>query len=308
MELLEEFAKYKMNIQGIKQVSINIYMDTYKELFDFLKINENDIDSITKITFKDVQDYLTYLAEEVGNTPATRNRKLATIKSLFNYLYMEKCMDIDYRIFKIKKAKKIQKEKEILTPEEAQTLLTLISNAKDKAFFTVLLSTGARVSEALQIKVDDIYVPKSTGEINCKDTYYSIILGKGNKERKLYLDNINYNTLAVCRRYAETTRKKVVAKYNVKTDNLFIGKFGGTPNEHDLNLTLKRWCKRAEINKNITLHSLRHTYATNLAREGVPINVLRDSLGHGSIETTNTYLHTTEEDKMRAMEGTNKWN
>lgn len=308
MGLLEEFKKYKMNVQGIKECSINAYMDTYREFFNFMKIDGDNIDSVIAITHKDVQNYLTYLAEKVGNTGTTRNRKLSAIKSLFVYLYMDRGIDIDYRILKIPKAKRVRKEKEILTPEEAQTLLTLITNAKDKAFFTVLLSTGARVSEALQIKVDDIYTPKSTGEMNSKDTYYSIILGKGNKERKLYLDNINYNTLAVCRRYAETTRKRVVSKYNVKTDNLFIGKFGTTPREHDLNLTLKKWCKRAEINKNITLHSLRHTYATNLAREGVPINVLRDSLGHSNIETTNTYLHTTEEERMRAMEGTNKWN
>lgn len=308
MGLIDEFKKYKMNVQGRENSTLNLYSESFKELFSFLKIDGDDIQQVSKVTYKDIQSFLTYLAEEKNNSASTRNRKLNTIKSLFTYIYMDRGIDIDYRIFKIKKAKTIKKEKEILTPSEAITLLTITSNAKDKAFFSVLLATGARVSEALQIKVQDIYEPKGLGEDSRRETYYSIIKGKGNKERKLYLDNVNYNTLALCRKYAETTRARVVKKYNVKSDYLFLTKFGGTPTKENLNNTLKKWCRKAEINKNITLHSLRHTYATNLANSGVPINILRDSLGHASIETTNTYLHTTEEDKMKAMEGTGKWN
>lgn len=303
MSLLDEFEKFKVDIEGNQQKSLEDYKDDINRMFEFLGKDINNKEDVINITPDEVKQYLSYLAEK-NNSASTRNRRLAAIKSFYKFLLEEKEEDINYRILSISKAKTQRRERTYLEDDQIDRLLMKTKNLRSKAIFTFLLSTGARVSDIKQITVDDVYTPKGK-DSRGNDIYYVMVIGKGNKQRPLYFDNRNYNTLYWLRRYIDEYREKIIKRTGVNTNILFLTNEGNVISEKNLRTCLKRAAKKAGVEgwKEISPHSLRHTFATHALNDGVPIQVVRDALGHASIATTNIYAHASKEKVRELMEG-----
>ena len=302
--ILEDFKKYKVNVEGFFFFFLDSYIKDIKDLLDYLKIEYNDINSIINIKSIDIEKYLIYLAEEKNNSVSSRNKKISAIKSFFYFLDRED-YKIDRKIQFIKRAKVRHREAFYLTDSEINVLLYTIDNIRDKAMITFFLTTGARLSDMEQIKVDDIYTPKE--KRNGKYIYYSIVRGKGDKERKIYLSNSNYDTLEYLRTYEKTERKKIIDKIGNKTDILFITNNGNKIDHDNIRKMVKRWARKAGIKEwdKVSPHTFRHSFATHAFEANIPPEIIRDAMGHANISTTNTYCHSKDWQVQDLMEGIN---
>lgn len=117
--------------------------------------------------------------------------------------------------------------------------------------------------------------------------------GKGNKERDLFLNNKKYDTMGRIMKYIDVKRNKIVEKYDVDSDLLFISNKGEPLDHSNIRKSIKRYAKKANIDEywEVSPHTLRHSFATNLLNKGVSVAVVRNAMGHASISTTNTYAH-----------------
>lgn len=208
---------------------------------------------------------------------ATQNQYINAIKSFFEFL-----VDIDYidknpaRKLKLKKV--VNKPKDVVNDEEVKCMLKMASNKRDKAIISVLFSTGMRVNELINLKLDDL----------TNESIY--ILAKGGVYREVFINEDCMNNISAYlddRKYSEY-------------DNLFISNQGTPMKEANINSMLKKIAKRCGIDKNITPHSLRHTFVTDIAAK-YGVEVARDAVGHANLSTTNRYIHTNRKQIKDAM-------
>jgi len=168
---------------------------------------------------------------------------------------------------------------EVLAPEEVRALITACSNRaptgiRNRALLTVLWRCGLRVGEALALEPKDIDLEAHTLRVRH---------GKGDRSRTVGLDD---QTQALISRWADRRRQLGVNGRR----SLFCTVDGGQLDQSYVRHLLRRLAAKVGIDKRVHPHGLRHTYAAELAREGVPMNVLRDALGHSSLATTDRYL------------------
>ncbi|MCL6274954.1 site-specific integrase [Muricauda sp. 2012CJ35-5] len=170
-------------------------------------------------------------------------------------------------------ARKPQKLPVILSKKEVMLLIQNANNAKHKCMIALTYSAGLRIGELLALKIRDIDSDRMVIHIRN---------AKGNKDRIVPL--------------AEKIVGKLRSYYKefLPKEYLFEGQKGGKYSASSLNKLLKLAAKRAKISKNITTHSLRHSYATHLLEKGTDIRVIQKLLGHNSIKTTMIYTHVTE--------------
>jgi site-specific recombinase XerD len=180
---------------------------------------------------------------------------------------------------------------EILTPEEALALIrscsaTAATGLRNRALLTVLYRTGLRLAEALALKLKDVDLER--GEL-------TVLHGKGNKRRVVGIDA---GAAAVIRTWTERR-----AALGLNGHQRLFCTLAGQPIESAyVRALMPRLAAKAGILKRVHAHGLRHTHAAELAREGTPINVVQQQLGHSSLATTDTYLrHIAPQDVARAM-------
>ena len=303
MELFNKFKTYKVEIEGNKSDSIDTYIDDIKGFLDYLNINATDDKTIVNVDATQVKQYISYLYDK-GNSATTRNRRLTAIKIFYKYLGQEEDFAIDYKIFNIKRAKTQPREAYYLDENNTELLVLRTKKIRYKALIIFILTNGARFSDIVQVKVDDVLNPKGYDRKG-NPIYYVKVIGKRNKERKLFIDNEHYDTRNVLIEYINTERKQIIERTGSKTDLLFISNDGNELNRNNFNKTLKICAKKAGIErwKDIHPHTLRHTFATRLLDEGHTIAEVRDLMGHDSIATTNAYVHSSEERQRKIVEG-----
>lgn len=290
MVYLEMFEDYKKNIEGNSNNSIKQYVSELNKFFDFLNVKLND--EIVQVSSIDVQSYIAKLVE-MGNSANTRNHKLTIIKTFYTYLQRELDLKIDYRILTLKYSKTAKVEKKWLNSDEVNDLLLASANDyRANAYICLMYTTGARLSDISQIKLSDVMKIKGYDEEG--NAIYKVrVNGKGNKERDLFLNNKKYDTMGRIMKYIDMKRNKIVEKYDVDSDLLFISNKGEPLDHSNIRKSIKRYAKKANIDEywEVSPHTLRHSFATNLLNKGVSVAVVRNAMGHASISTTNTYAH-----------------
>lgn len=284
-KLLEEFKTYKINIEGRAENSIDLYIKNIKKFCEDMNIN--DYETLISSNAQTIKDWLSILAER-ENITTTRNNKLSAIKQIFCFLEDEKEVSVDRKIFKIKYAKTKQKEAKYLDEKQMEELLSVTTNQRTKAAIAILKNTGVRFSELVQITCTDI------------DRGYAIIVGKGNKERTIFFSHL---TIAICKRFINGKRKHIVEKYNLNTDLLFLSNYGNTLDPQNFIKSLKYYAQKTGIywSSEMSPHKLRHSCVTKALNDGVPIQVVRDMVGHTNIQTTDRYSHSKEDEIKKAM-------
>ena len=265
MNIIEKL-KFDMQLCGLSETTQKNYEYHVKKFVIFYN------KPIEEVILDDVRIYLHYLRNDRKLGIGTVNYFHTCIKFLFQ-VTLEKTWN-DWRVPKLKGYKTVPV---ILSRDEVKRLIIAIDNLKHKAIISTIYSAGLRVSEACRLKVTDI---------NSNNMQIFVRQAKGNKDRYTILSNRN---LSVLREYWQQCGKP--------KEYLFPGKSGDAPlTTSTVREALKTACEKAGIFKKLTVHTLRHCFATHLLESGVNIFVIKVLLGHASISSTCRYLHLVRMD------------
>ena len=266
---------------------------------DFSKINIRDFDiqTLKKITTNDINSFLSYLALNQGSKPATRARKISTIRIFFAYLFDQKLID-DNPAIGIKTPKQEKRMPKYLSLDDSKKLLSVTADENDEnkerdyAIITLFLNCGLRLSELVGINISNIDFSENR----------LTVIGKGNKERTIYL---NEACIKAIQDYL-SVRPKEGVKVDSKGSNkaLFLSKRKERISNRMVQYIVERELMKAGLDTSkYSTHKLRHTAATLMYQYGhVDIRALQELLGHESIATTEIYTHVSNEQVRDAVE------
>ena len=280
MRLEDKLAAYLEYCEYRKQLdkkTLKAYRIDLRQYFEHVNADEPDKEKI--------EEFVTYLHKSYKQK--TVKRKIASMKAFYNYL--EECEIIaesPFRKIKVKFKESVTLPR-IIPREEIEKLLNhmyqcLNENDKvshkhmlrDVAVIEVFFATGARVYEISNIREDSINL--NTGLIK--------LFGKGGQER--YVQISNTSILEVLRKYYDENEQAIK-----KSGYFFVNNRESRYTEQSIRLMLKKYTKQAGIERNITPHMFRHSFATYLIEEGVDVSCVQQILGHSSIKTTQIYIH-----------------
>ena len=278
----------------LKYMKIHFKMTDENE-FNKISINDFDVSYLNRITLNDIHAFVSYLATNNHSRPATRARKISTIRIFFKYLSQKTNFISQNPAQDLETPKLGKRLPKYLTLEDSKKLLEISADDESRnternfAIITLFLNCGMRLSELVGINIKDIIFSE------CKMT----VIGKGNKERTIYLNKACMNSindyLAV--------RPKEGIPYSSK-NALFLSERRERISNRTVQYIIKKELLKAglDINK-YSVHKLRHTAATLMYQYGqVDIRALQELLGHASISTTEIYTHVNNEQVRNAVE------
>jgi len=302
--MAQDFLSYMDTIKGKSANTICEYHYDLRSFFRFLKLhyklvpNDAEFDSIVitdldmnfirKISLSDLYAFMSYLSIDKSNKVASRARKVACIKSFFNYLTTKA------KVLEINPAKELESPKlgkripKYLNIDESKKLLNSIdgpNKERDYAIITLFLNCGLRLSELISLNLSQISSDKMT------------VIGKGNKERTVYLNQACKNAL--------NEYLRVRPKENLKDKNaLFISERKQRISSRTVQVIVKKYLSMAGLDTNkYSPHKLRHTAATLMYQYGnADIRSLQEILGHESVSTTEIYTHINKEQLQKAID------
>lgn len=260
-----------------------------------IKINDMDISILKKITLQDIHGYISYMAIDLKSSPATRARKISAIRVFFKYL-TSKAKIIDVNPAQDLETPKLGKRMpRYLSLEESKKLLNVSqddtdrNSVRDHAIITLFLNCGMRLSELVGINISNIDFSESR----------MTVIGKGNKERTIYLNKACMNAL---KDYLSIRPHDTVK--NDSRDALFLSERKERISNRTVQNIVKNELARAGLDTTkYSVHKLRHTAATLMYQYGdVDIRALQELLGHESISTTEIYTHVNDERVRNAVE------
>lgn len=260
-----------------------------------IKINDMDISILKKITLQDIHGYISYMAIDLKSSPATRARKISAIRVFFKYL-TSKAKIIDVNPAQDLETPKLGKRMpRYLSLEESKKLLNVSqddtdrNSIRDHVIITLFLNCGMRLSELVGINISNIDFSESR----------MTVIGKGNKERTIYLNKACMNAL---KDYLSIRPHDKVK--NDSRDALFLSERKERISNRTVQNIVKNELARAGLDTTkYSVHKLRHTAATLMYQYGdVDIRALQELLGHESISTTEIYTHVNDERVRNAVE------
>ncbi len=299
--LLEDYLNYMETIKGVSPNTAKEYFFDLRTFFRFLKtrykLNDNkvefneidisdiDIDFINKINIQDLHAYISFADKKRLNNNFTKSRKVASLRSFFNYLHSTLNLIEKNPALALEFPKTENRHPTYLTLDECEQLLNVVlDNAneeyrkRDYAIIMLFLNCGLRLSELSSIDIDKI-----------KDNDTLSIIGKGNKERTIF---INEACILAIEEYLT-----VRPKDNNDNKAMFISKRKNRMSNRAIQHMIERYLEKAGFDTTIySTHKLRHSAATLMYKHGnVDIRALQEILGHESVATTQIYTHIDNE-------------
>ena len=259
-----------------KQASNNTIASYERDITKFSNYFEEKGKKIFDLTKEDMLEYIEHLKEQ-GKSNPTISRCIASIKSLYRYLLNKNLVEENI-VENIESPKVDRKDLMILTQEEIEKLLEQpnlsdLKGQRDKAMLEVLYSTGIRVTELISLKLEDVNL--TNGYIKVK---------KKNSERHIPLGNLSLKCL---KEYINKVRPLLIRTEEEKT--LFINTNGQKMTRQGYWKILKQYKEQAKIEKDITPHSIRHSFAVHMLQSGAEIKTVQELLGHTDIASTMMY-------------------
>ncbi|MDF2502302.1 MAG: xerD 2 [Anaerosporomusa subterranea] len=276
---VSEFINYLAVERGLAQNTLESYGRDLRQFQAYLQ--ESKIDFMKDLNRSTILTYLNNLQTN-GKAVSTISRNLAAIKSFYQYLVRERYLEKDPAAH-LESPKLEKKLPKVLSVYEVEELLKqpnalLPAGLRDKAMLELLYATGIRVSELISLNISDVNL--DMGYIKC--------YGKGSKERIVPLGSI----AAKCvQDYLGKGRTKLVRTYEEAA--LFINHHGNRLTRQGFWKIIKKYAQEACIVKEITPHTLRHSFATHLLENGADLRSVQEMLGHADISTTQIYTHVT---------------
>lgn len=275
---LNEYLEYLKYQKNYSDYTINSYKHDIIEYLEYLSSENLEFKSIE---YSDIRFYLMYLKDTKKDDNTSINRKLSSLRGFYKYLANAKV--VSSNVFSLvngpKKSKKLPRYfeynelEELFNVPDTRTPL----GQRDSLILEMLYATGVRVGELVNIKVSDI----DLGRRNI------IILGKGNKERFVTYGEYCEDILKT---YLNTGRVSLNIK---QSDYLFLNNNGGRLTDRGVRFILDKLIQKTSLNKNISPHMIRHSFATHLLNEGCDLLTVQKLLGHESIKATQIYTHVT---------------
>lgn len=261
-EVLEK-VKRELQLMGNSPRTIDSYLTYLSELFKFTG------KSHSRILLEDIKKFLDYLSIEKNYSGSSMN----LVRSAISFYY-EKMLE-KYTVSKIRIKKVGKRLPSILTKQEVRKIIDSADNLRDKVIVQIMYSCGLRVSEATNMKLEDLDLSNLTGMVRS---------GKGNKDRMIQLDRILVRNIEEYLKTKKTNSPYLFSKTNGKhyTTRLF-------------QLAIKRLAKKAGINKRVHSHIFRHAYGTHLVEGGLDIVRVQSLMGHENLETTKLYVNLSKE-------------
>lgn len=244
-------------------------------------VSNYEIENLNKLSLASLYEYFSFVTLKLNNSSKTRARKAASIRVFFNYLNTKAKLINNNPAKELESPKIGERTPKFLTLEQSKRLLSSIegeNKERDYAIIMLFLNCGLRLSELVNINISDIQDDKLR------------VIGKGNKERIVYLNNACLNAI---NKYLEVRPKDGV----IDKDALFISERKKRISRRTVQYLVKKYVQIANIeDKKISAHKLRHTAATLMYKHGkVDIRLLQHILGHKSVATTEIYTHIDNE-------------
>lgn len=259
-----------------RQASQNTIASYERDIMQFSNYFEGQNKKIFDLTNEDMQEYINHLISQ-GKSNSTISRSTASIKSLYRYLLNKNL--VEENIAESVVAPKVdRKEPMILTASEIETLLeqpdlSELKGQRDKAMLEILYATGIRVTELISLKLEDVNL--TNGYIKVK---------KKNSERHIPLGNLSLKCL---KEYINKVRPLLIRTEEEKT--LFINTNGQKMTRQGYWKILKQYKEQAKIEKEITPHTIRHSFAVHMLQNGAELKTVQELLGHTDVASTMMY-------------------
>ena len=265
-----------------KKVSANTLQSYKRDLKQFEKYIEENAEDYSQITDEGIKEYINYM-QEIGKKPSTISRGLASIRSFYQYETKNKVVEKD-PTEGIQSPKIEKRVPSVLTSTEVALLLDQPKNVdlkgiRDKAMLEFAYATGMRVTEIISLNVEDVNL--ETGYVTCKS---------GKKERTVPLGNMSLKAL---KDYILNARRTMIKDENEKA--LFVNVNGQRLTRQGFWKIIKYYKEQAHIEKEITPHVLRHSFATHLLQNGADLKSIQTMLGHSDILSTQIYMQFQDE-------------
>lgn len=275
--ILMDYLYYLKVERGLSENTINSYGIDLKLFLEYLR--ENEIPSFKQVN-KEV--IVNYMQSEKNNNKANPSilRSVSSLRKFFQYLAQEKIIEKDPMLL-IDTPKKKQHLPQVLTKEEVEKLLRSpntgqVLGLRDRAMLELMYATGLRISEIINLKLEDLHLTMGTLQT----------LGKGHKER---IVPVGDEAIKWVNRYLEEARPKLLKQK--RSNYLFLNFHGNNLTRQGVWKNLKAEVRKAGIQKNITPHTLRHSFATHILENGADLRIVQELLGHADISTTQIYTH-----------------
>lgn len=274
-ECIDIYYKYLTEVKKASTNTLSSYMRDVRQLADYLTAHGDT--TLDGATFEELGEYIAWLKSN-GKSVATVSRAIASLKSFYNVLVSEKCIG-ENPASKLVPDKATQKLPQILTSKEVELLLeqpscTDVKGYRDRAMLELLYATGIRVSELISLDISDVNI--SGAVIKCK--------GKNEKER---LIPVHQTAIKALSEYIEFVRPQMLALPNETA--LFVNVNGERMSRQGFWKIIKAYQQKAHIDKPITPHTLRHSFAAHLLENGADIHAIQEMLGHADISSTQIY-------------------
>lgn len=261
-QVLQRMAE-DLRLRGLSPNTVDVYVRCARIFLKFLQRPVEDLGT------EDIRRFLSHLVRKKRLSPKTVNVYSASIRFLFAVT-----LDRTLNYLQIPRQKERRSLPEVLTREEVFTVLQNCQNIKHKAILALAYGSGLRVSEVTALKIQ---------HIDSKNMRVFVQGGKGGKDRYTLL---SYTCLHILREYWKAYRP------NHPENWLFPGARNKSHIvSHSLQRVFKNAVQRANITKRVSIHTLRHSFATHLLEDGASLLQIKDLLGHASIRTTTIYLH-----------------
>lgn len=275
-ECLRIFENYLRDEKKASSNTLSSYMRDIRQLAEYLETNgDTDLVSVSE---PELEEYVQYLRDS-GKSVATVSRCIASIKNLYSYLGIHQIIK-QSPATRLTTEKSVQKLPQILTSQEIDLLLDQpkcidAKGYRDKAMLELLYATGMRVTELIDLNVEDVNLP--AGVVRCHSR---------NRERFVPIYPAAVKALD---EYIRLVRPQMLADPEDAT--LFVNVGGERMSRQGFWKIIKHYQKKANIDKDITPHTLRHSFAAHLLENGADIHDIQEMLGHADVSSTQVYSH-----------------
>ena len=275
-EVIEIFEKYLVNDKKASANTLSSYMRDIRKYCDYLEIHTEE--TIVSASEDDVHEYIDYLRAS-GKSIATVSRNIASLKCLYTHLCIKQIVKVNPAM-KLVPDKGAQKLPQILTSKEVELLLDQpqcidAKGYRDKAMLELLYATGIRVTELIDLNIGDVNL--KAGVVRCQSR---------NRERFIPLYPAAVKAVS---EYITLVRPQMIATPDEQS--LFVNVSGERMSRQGFWKIIKFYQKKAGIEKDITPHTLRHSFAAHLLENGADIHAIQEMLGHADISSTQVYSH-----------------
>ena len=252
----------ELKLRGFSIHTISSYLRYNNKFLEYIKKHPKSINK------DDIKSFLSYLISDKHLSARTLNLVRAALLFFYNEI-------MGIGITNIKTPKIEKSLPTVLTKKEVRALFNAAKNFKSRLILKLLYSSGLRVSELTKLKYEDINLDENSGTVR---------QGKGKKDRMFILSHEIIEDLKIFQKKQEKTKGYI-----------FINNKNQPISTRNIQKIIKNYAKKADINKNVTPHKLRHSFATHLLEAGTDIRMIQELLGHSNLQTTQIYTHVSRE-------------